>query len=219
MQNAPGEALVPRHRTRVRFPPPPLSLVRRTTSRTSPSRPPSPRGSTAFLRFGHDEPGSWVLLLRARLLGVRTSRDLCRCTESRRRRATSSSRPRPCRRAIRARARVRTAILTLVWGRGVLPVTLVLGMLAGCASSSNAPRALPSAGADARTVLSVYVEALKATKPLVLRPEAAGGRRMAPRRWWFWPVGRAMAGAAAEGAGHQAAKVRLTSPSHRGVAE
>jgi ketosteroid isomerase-like protein len=44
----------------------------------------------------------------------------------------------------------------------VLPVTLVLGVLAGCASTSTTPITLPSAGADARTVLSVYLKALKA---------------------------------------------------------
>ena len=62
----------------------------------------------------------------------------------------------------RAPGRVRTAILTLVWGRRVLPVVLAFGLLAGCASTSKAPIALPSSGADARTVLSVYLEALKA---------------------------------------------------------
>lgn len=49
-----------------------------------------------------------------------------------------------------------------MWGRQALSVALALGLLAGCASTSNAPIALPSAGADARTVLSVYLEALKA---------------------------------------------------------
>lgn len=53
-------------------------------------------------------------------------------------------------------------MLTLVWGRRGLPVALALGLLAGCASTSNAPIALPSSGADARTVLSVYLKALKA---------------------------------------------------------
>jgi len=57
---------------------------------------------------------------------------------------------------------VRTAILTLVWGRRALPVVLGFGLLAGCASTSSAPIALPSAGADARAVLSAYLEALKA---------------------------------------------------------
>jgi hypothetical protein len=53
-------------------------------------------------------------------------------------------------------------MLALVWRRRVLPVALALGLLAGCASASHVPIALPSAGADARTVLSVYLEALKA---------------------------------------------------------
>lgn len=44
----------------------------------------------------------------------------------------------------------------------MLPVALAFGVLAGCASAPDAPIALPSAGADARTVLSVYLEALKA---------------------------------------------------------
>ena len=39
---------------------------------------------------------------------------------------------------------------------------LPLCLVAGCASTSSATIALPSAGADARTVLSVYLEALKA---------------------------------------------------------
>ncbi len=53
-------------------------------------------------------------------------------------------------------------MLKFVWGRRALCVALALGLLAGCASTSNRPIALPSAGADARTVLSVYLEALKA---------------------------------------------------------
>lgn len=49
-----------------------------------------------------------------------------------------------------------------MWGRRALPVPIALGLLAGCASAPHAPAALPSAGADARTVLSVYLKALKA---------------------------------------------------------
>ncbi len=37
-----------------------------------------------------------------------------------------------------------------------------LSLLAGCANAPHAPIALPSAGADPRTVVSVYLEALQA---------------------------------------------------------
>ena len=49
-----------------------------------------------------------------------------------------------------------------MWGRCTLPVALALGLVAGCASPAHAPIALPSAGSDPRTVLSVYLRALKA---------------------------------------------------------
>lgn len=54
------------------------------------------------------------------------------------------------------------AILALVWAPRVFRVALPLCLVAGCASTSSARVALPAPGADARTVLSVYLEALKA---------------------------------------------------------
>ncbi|OZB89175.1 MAG: hypothetical protein B7X41_04235 [Microbacterium sp. 14-71-5] len=39
---------------------------------------------------------------------------------------------------------------------------LIIGLLAGCASRPSASITLPAAGADPRTVLSVYLQALKA---------------------------------------------------------
>ena len=55
-----------------------------------------------------------------------------------------------------------TATLVLVRGRRAVQVVLASCLLAGCAHPSSAPIALPSAGADARTVLSVYLKALRA---------------------------------------------------------
>ncbi|WP_337974345.1 hypothetical protein [Cellulomonas sp. NTE-D12] len=46
--------------------------------------------------------------------------------------------------------------------RRALLVVLAFDLLAGCASTSSPSVALPTAGADPRTVLSVYLRALKA---------------------------------------------------------